>query len=312
MSADAAHCAEAHGRARDRRASRARVRRRRRSSTPARTLGIDTPTLCYGETLRARQRLPRLRRRGRGPARARAGLLPQGRAGMVVKTDSERVRLTPQAGARAARLLGRPVDRAERPRLPRALRRASPSATARRRRRIADRDRKRTGHHAEPDGQTAATVARAGEGRQRALRPRLLEVHPLLQVRRRLRRAVPEHVRHRRRRPRLRRAHLDRVRGRAARVGLRLLRQLHRCLPDRRADLQERVRHARRRQPGTSRADRDRDDLPVLRRRLQPRRCTSRTTTIVKVTSPDDHDITRGNLCIKGRFGFQHVQARGS
>ena len=31
---------------------------------------------------------------------------------------------------------------------------------------------------------------------------------------------------------------------------------------------------------------------------------------IVTVTSPDDHDITRGNLCIKGRFGFQHVQAR--
>ena len=30
---------------------------------------------------------------------------------------------------------------------------------------------------------------------------------------------------------------------------------------------------------------------------------------IVKVTSPDDHDITRGNLCIKGRFGFRHVQA---
>ncbi|HEV3403855.1 MAG TPA: 2Fe-2S iron-sulfur cluster-binding protein, partial [Gaiellaceae bacterium] len=31
---------------------------------------------------------------------------------------------------------------------------------------------------------------------------------------------------------------------------------------------------------------------------------------IVTVTSPDDHDTTRGNLCIKGRFGFQHVQAR--
>ncbi len=31
---------------------------------------------------------------------------------------------------------------------------------------------------------------------------------------------------------------------------------------------------------------------------------------IVKVSSPDDHDITRGNLCIKGRFGFQHVQAQ--
>jgi predicted molibdopterin-dependent oxidoreductase YjgC len=29
---------------------------------------------------------------------------------------------------------------------------------------------------------------------------------------------------------------------------------------------------------------------------------------IVKVTSPDDHDITRGNLCVKGRFGYQHIQ----
>jgi predicted molibdopterin-dependent oxidoreductase YjgC len=28
---------------------------------------------------------------------------------------------------------------------------------------------------------------------------------------------------------------------------------------------------------------------------------------IVKVTSPDDHDVTRGNLCIKGRFGWQFV-----
>ncbi len=29
---------------------------------------------------------------------------------------------------------------------------------------------------------------------------------------------------------------------------------------------------------------------------------------IVRVTSPLDHDITRGNLCIKGRFGWQFVQ----
>jgi predicted molibdopterin-dependent oxidoreductase YjgC len=33
--------------------------------------------------------------------------------------------------------------------------------------------------------------------------------------------------------------------------------------------------------------------------------------TIVKVTSPDDHDVTSGHLCIKGRFGFQFVQNRG-
>ena len=29
---------------------------------------------------------------------------------------------------------------------------------------------------------------------------------------------------------------------------------------------------------------------------------------IVKVISPSDHSVTHGNLCIKGRFGFQHVQ----
>jgi predicted molibdopterin-dependent oxidoreductase YjgC len=31
---------------------------------------------------------------------------------------------------------------------------------------------------------------------------------------------------------------------------------------------------------------------------------------IVNVTSPDDHDVTSGNLCIKGRFGYQFVQNR--
>jgi predicted molibdopterin-dependent oxidoreductase YjgC len=30
--------------------------------------------------------------------------------------------------------------------------------------------------------------------------------------------------------------------------------------------------------------------------------------SIVKVSSPFDHDVTSGNLCIKGRFGWQHVQ----
>jgi predicted molibdopterin-dependent oxidoreductase YjgC len=32
--------------------------------------------------------------------------------------------------------------------------------------------------------------------------------------------------------------------------------------------------------------------------------------TIVKVSSPSDSPITHGNLCIKGRFGFQHAQNR--
>ncbi len=29
---------------------------------------------------------------------------------------------------------------------------------------------------------------------------------------------------------------------------------------------------------------------------------------IVKVTSPDDNDVTNGHLCVKGRFGWQYVQ----
>jgi predicted molibdopterin-dependent oxidoreductase YjgC len=32
---------------------------------------------------------------------------------------------------------------------------------------------------------------------------------------------------------------------------------------------------------------------------------------IVKVTSPWDHSVTSGHLCIKGRFGFAYVQRRG-
>jgi predicted molibdopterin-dependent oxidoreductase YjgC len=31
---------------------------------------------------------------------------------------------------------------------------------------------------------------------------------------------------------------------------------------------------------------------------------------IVKVDSPSDHSITHGNLCVKGRFGYQYVQNR--
>jgi predicted molibdopterin-dependent oxidoreductase YjgC len=39
----------------------------------------------------------------------------------------------------------------------------------------------------------------------------------------------------------------------------------------------------------------------TLRLRVQDNR-------IVRVTSPLDHEVTRGNLCIKGRFGWQFVQ----
>jgi predicted molibdopterin-dependent oxidoreductase YjgC len=31
---------------------------------------------------------------------------------------------------------------------------------------------------------------------------------------------------------------------------------------------------------------------------------------IVKATSPQDHDITEGHLCIKGRFGWEFINNR--
>ncbi len=43
--------------------------------------------------------------------------------------------------------------------------------------------------------------------------------------------------------------------------------------------------------------------------------CTLRLTVqdnrIVKASSPFDHDVTRGNLCIKGRFGWKFVEGGG-
>jgi NADP-reducing hydrogenase subunit HndD len=33
---------------------------------------------------------------------------------------------------------------------------------------------------------------------------------------------------------------------------------------------------------------------------------------IIKVTSPLDHDVSNGHLCVKGRFGFELVHRRVS
>ena len=97
----------------------------------------------------------------------------------------------------------------------------------------------------------------------------------------------------------------------AARLGLRLLRQLHRRLPDRRADVPVASTTCARPAPGTSRPRRVTDTICpycgvgcTLTLHVQD-------NEIVKVTSPLDSSVTDGHLCIKGRFGFQFVQNRG-
>ena len=247
-----------------------------------RAQGIDTPTLCYLENLTPVNvcRVCVVEVKGSRvlvPACSR-----KVEAGMEVSTDSDRVR---HSRKMVLEFLGSSVDLSTAPAAAGYIERygadtarygdAAPPAQA------GERDAHEPGPPPRPDwrrGAAGPDRRPAGEGRQRPLRPRLLEVHPLLQVRRGLRRGCPEHVRDRRRRSRLRRPHLDRGGGAAARFGLRLLRQLHRRLPDRGADVQVRVRHARRRDLGRERPDGDRDDLPVLRRRLRARTSTSRTT----------------------------------
>ena len=93
--------------------------------------------------------------------------------GMVVQTDSERVRHSRAAGARVPRLVGRPVAR--RPTSP-----AASSATAREPERFGPpappaeaRATPRPGTTTRRDGATRRDRRPAGEGRQRPLRPRL-------------------------------------------------------------------------------------------------------------------------------------------
>ena len=176
-------------------------------------LGIDTPDALLRGDAPPGERVPGLRGRGRGRARVWS---PPARGRSSRRWSSRRIRSAcGTAGAwcsssSAPRSISRdaapPTTWSATQRTPRYGPPAPPDPL---------RDRKRTGHHVRAGRPDRGHGPRTGQGRQRALRARLLEVHPLLQVRRRLRRAVPEHVRDRRRGPRLRRADLDRVRRRS-------------------------------------------------------------------------------------------------
>ena len=158
-----------------------------------RRLGIDTPTLCYGDTLEPANACRVCVVEVEGSRVLAPGLLAQGRGGMKVQTDSERVRHSRKL---VLELLASSVDLSTTDVAPGYLERydatperfGPPAPPDPGPRPQAHRPSRRAGR---PDG---GDGARAGQDRQRALRPRLLQVHPLLQVRRRLRRAVPEHA----------------------------------------------------------------------------------------------------------------------
>ena len=122
-----------------------------------RKLQIDTPTLCDGDTssppTRAGCAWSSSKRHGRSCRRARARPRTGWWSTLIRARSPE-----PPDGVRAAGLLGRPVDHADRAAVSRDLRRQARAVRA------AgasgpDRERRRAGYHVVPDGQTAATVA---------------------------------------------------------------------------------------------------------------------------------------------------------
>ena len=238
-----------------------------------RDIGVTIPTLCFLETLRPVNvcRLCVVEVEGArvlAPSCSRAV-----EAGMVVHTRSPRVMHVAQARARAARLVGRFVDRAGHGGVADGYE-CEPERFGRRAASDA-RERAIAGHH-EPPPINAATVAQpvkidndlyirdygkcvlcykcveaCGSDHQNTFAIAVAG------------RGFDARISHR-------------VRGAAAGLRLRLLRQLHRRVSDRRADGQPRVRAARGRRVGRGAADRDGHDLPVLRRRLHADACTCR------------------------------------
>jgi predicted molibdopterin-dependent oxidoreductase YjgC len=273
-------------------------------------LGIDTPVLCYGETLRPANvcRVCVVELQGSRvlvPACSR-----KAETEMVVKTDSERVRHSRKL---VLEFLGSSVDLSIAPRVPEYLaqyeaapERYGPPAPP-----DPFRDRKRTGHHVEPDGRTAATVhSQALVDNELYVRDysKCILCYKCVD-------ACGEQYQN---------TFAIAVAGRGfdARISTEYVVELPEsacvycgnCIAvcptgalvfkseyDMRAD-------------GTWDEARQEETQTIcpycgvgcnLNLHVQENR-------IVKVTSPDDHDITRGNLCIKGRFGFQHVQTRAS
>ena len=178
-----------------------------------RAAGADIPTLCFLDTLTPVNACRVCVVEVEGARVLAPACSRKVEPGMSIRTRSPRVRSLAQAGPGTARVVRGPVH----------------GAVAR-----ADDARIRCRPVALRRG--AGDRGSADADRQRPLRPRLLEVRALLQMRRGLRHRRAAHLRDCRGGARVRRAHLHRVRRRAAGLGLRLLRQLHRGVPDRRAD----------------------------------------------------------------------------
>jgi predicted molibdopterin-dependent oxidoreductase YjgC len=275
-----------------------------------RTLGIDTPTLCYGETLRPTNvcRVCVVELEGArvlAPACSR-----KAEEGMQVRTDSERVRLSRKL---VLELLASSVDLSTTPvatdyldRYTAEPQRFGPPAPA-----SEGRDHARAGRHVAPDGRMAATVHQP------------VKVDNELYVRdyskcilcyKCVDACGDQHQN----------TFAIHVAGRG--FDARISTELDTPLPESACvycgnciavcptgALMFRSEHELRG------AGDWREDEQTVTETICPYcgvGCSLelhvQDNTIVKVTSPADHDVTLGNLCVKGRFGFGHVRSRDS
>ena len=273
-----------------------------------RRLGIDTPTLCYGETLTPANacRVCVVELEGArvlAPACARK-VEPD----MVVKTDSERVR---HSRKMVMEFLASSVDLSTAPEAQLYVGqygaepdRYGPPAPP-----DSDRDRKRAGHHELPDGQTAATVHQPvkvdNDLYVRDYSKCILCYKCVDACGEQYQNTFAIHVA---------------GRGFDARISTEFNVELPESacvycgnciavcptgalMPSREHELRL-----------TGEWDEERQ---TVTRTICPY-CgvgcnldlVVQDNEIVRVDSPDDHDVTRGNLCVKGRFGFQHVHPK--
>jgi len=272
-------------------------------------LGIDTPTLCYGETLRPANacRVCVVELEGArvlAPACARP-VEPD----MVIKTDSERVRhsrkMVMEFLASSTDLSTTPVAAGYLERYEARPERYGPPAPP-----DPDRDRRRTGHHEEPDGQTAATVytpVKVDNDLYVRDYSKCILCYKCVD-------ACGEQWQN---------SFAITVAGRG--FDARISTEYANPLPDSACvycgnciavcptgALMFASEHDLRDAGSWDESQQTQTDTICpycgvgcnLTLHVQD-------NEIVKVTSPDDHDITRGNLCIKGRFGFQHVRPKG-
>jgi predicted molibdopterin-dependent oxidoreductase YjgC len=273
-------------------------------------LGIDTPTLCYGETLQPANVCRVCVVEVEGSRVLVPSCSRKAEPGMKVRTDSERVRLSRRL---VLELLASSVDLSTTPVAPGYLERydAAPERFGPRAAPTDDRDRARTGHHVEPDGRTAATVHQAvkvdNELYVRDYSKCILCYKCVDACGEQYQNTFAIHVA---------------GRGFDARISTELNTPLPEsacvycgnCIAVCPTGALMFLSEHELREVGDWR-----EDEQTVTETICPYcgvGCSLelhvQDNTIVKVTSPDDHDVTRGNLCIKGRFGFAHVQARES